>query len=797
MPDEGTLKITTAVDLSGLQTGMTGAASIVQTTTNQMASDAQSAAARVKAAQLDLASAQQQMGAWAAAGNAEAAASIASYEAALAEATAALNAESEAAATNVVAIDSVATSHTQARFAAQLLARDLGVAMPRALSSVAAQSEMLAPLLQAAFPVVAGIALIEVLVKVAEKIGTVIDSLGGWDAKTKEVYAEIEAENVKIYNSYEHVAEQIDHIKNIGKTGSGAAAATQDEVAASIARVNHELGINKQALADAEVAVTKWMAPFDTAAHHLEDEAEKNIPFYREQIQRLTLALNELNMIKRPTAAADAGKVATTDNDALDKAKIENQHKVDESIYHSRVDYIKQWAEQERASGVDEAFIIADTLKRTVEADQQKLVADRAYYDAKKSLAEREGRTGKDVRPELSTLVTDEALATDEAIRKGVEAQRMAEKEYEELYRKQVEKAKQAQEAIAKIFGTLGGPIGEIGKEWERESQVEREAAGKTLEDAKRIAMEKLALAKETANNELKAAEFADDEALKHGRMSSAQWAQAKIDAINKWKAEQLQAIDAVLAANKRSDAEELQAYKKLKQEEVQVSQQAAQQIEKIQDQQEQKAMQLYKTLANTVANSLNQMLTSHKKFSQEVIQLGDAMLMDLIKFGEQELIAYLGNLVKKDVLDKVFATQKKVTTAVSNDATIVSDAGAAAAAAFASVMEALPFPANVAAAPGVAAAAFAQTLSFVVAGSAAQGGIVPINAHAGEMILPAHISRWVQNAAGEGGKSGASHSFHIAPTFISKKDFTEADIARHSRTIAATVEREHRKFNR
>jgi hypothetical protein len=68
------------------------------------------------------------------------------------------------------ALDEVAGSATRARFAAQLLGRELGVPLPRALSSVAAQSELLGPILQAAFPVIAAVALGDILVKVGEKV---------------------------------------------------------------------------------------------------------------------------------------------------------------------------------------------------------------------------------------------------------------------------------------------------------------------------------------------------------------------------------------------------------------------------------------------------------------------------------------------------------------------------------------------------------------------------------------------------------------------------------------------------
>jgi hypothetical protein len=78
---------------------------------------------------------------------------------------------------------------------------------------------------------------------------------------------------------------------------------------------------------------------------------------------------------------------------------------------------------------------------------------------------------------------------------------------------------------------------------------------------------------------------------------------------------------------------------------------------------------------------------------------------------------------------------------ATRNYALIISDAGLAGAAAFASVIAALPFPANIAVAPGVAAGAVGDTLAFAAVASAAGGMDVTkdqlVKVHENETILP------------------------------------------------------------
>jgi hypothetical protein len=92
----------------------------------------------------------------------------------------------------------------------------------------------------------------------------------------------------------------------------------------------------------------------------------------------------------------------------------------------------------------------------------------------------------------------------------------------------------------------------------------------------------------------------------------------------------------------------------------------------------------------------------------------------------------------------------------------VMAEAAISYAAGFASTMAALPFPANIAAAPAIASEAAAETLAGmafehggIVPG--ASGQPVPITAHAKEMVLPEHISSFIQSAAaGASGASGA-----------------------------------------
>ena len=123
--------------------------------------------------------------------------------------------------------------------------------------------------------------------------------------------------------------------------------------------------------------------------------------------------------------------------------------------------------------------------------------------------------------------------------------------------------------------------------------------------------------------------------------------------------------------------------------------------------------------------------------------------------------------------------------------------------------MEALPFPANVAAAPPVAAATLAQGMAFATGASFEHGGIVPgafgapvgVTAHGGEMYLGSRLSQTVQNMAAGGGSTRAGTTQHvrmnISPTFVVSHPLTDSDVRAHSRTIAMVVKQQMGQFNR
>ena len=109
--------------------------------------------------------------------------------------------------------------------------------------------------------------------------------------------------------------------------------------------------------------------------------------------------------------------------------------------------------------------------------------------------------------------------------------------------------------------------------------------------------------------------------------------------------------------------------------------------------------------------------------------------------------------------------------------------------------MAAAPFPMDTAApAFGVAMAAAASGFAMAEKGGVSEGGITML--HPREMVLPAHLSEFVQRAASGGSPAGPNHSttIHYAPTINgnASKDILKG----HSSEIANIVRGELRRTN-
>lgn len=219
-----------------------------------------------------------------------------------------------------------------------------------------------------------------------------------------------------------------------------------------------------------------------------------------------------------------------------------------------------------------------------------------------------------------------------------------------------------------------------------------------------------------------------------------------------------------------------------------------------------------FQTINQTFDRAITGMISGQQRLSVAFAQLGARLIESIagtlatmaLKWAEHYILVNIlqKSHIAQEIADRIAGnTAKHAVDAASNVATVTGDAAVGAAATFASVLEALPFPANVAAAPGAAAAMFASIESFAPIASAAGGMVVPEDmlsmVHKNEMVLPAHIAQPLTSAVkGGGGFGGESHVHaHFTIHAVDSSGF-EKLLHANQDAIVATITRAMRRKN-
>lgn len=182
----------------------------------------------------------------------------------------------------------------------------------------------------------------------------------------------------------------------------------------------------------------------------------------------------------------------------------------------------------------------------------------------------------------------------------------------------------------------------------------------------------------------------------------------------------------------------------------------------------------VFSTIESSMQKTINGMLLGTQSFARGMAQLWNGIVISIVNDMAKMLLEHIRHAIAMTIITQQSeAQQVAAVTAGETAKTAAKQAGSssnialelaqslksiaiaaaqAAAHAFKWVMTEVPFPANVALAPAAAAAAFAATIAFGgKAGSAAMGAMLGedtlVNAHAGEMIVPANLSRQLLTA--------------------------------------------------
>ncbi|HKS95320.1 MAG TPA: hypothetical protein VJV74_04210, partial [Terriglobia bacterium] len=127
----------------------------------------------------------------------------------------------EVAARGHVAFGRMTGEITTARFAASGLSQELGLGMPRALTTFLARSETIGPILSKAFSVVAAVALAEIIAKLPDMIQSATDALEGFDDEAKKAFGDAVEADIRLVTQLAHHKDAMAEVGTIGTAGMG------------------------------------------------------------------------------------------------------------------------------------------------------------------------------------------------------------------------------------------------------------------------------------------------------------------------------------------------------------------------------------------------------------------------------------------------------------------------------------------------------------------------------------------------------------------------------------------------
>lgn len=309
-------------------------------------------------------------------------------------------------------------SVTDARFAAMALGEEIGVTLPRAVTTLLARSQLIGPVLNAAFSAIAAVALIEVFGEVINKIDEVSESLGGMSEEQKRIAEEERRLNSQQIQTALRLAEEKLKLNEIGAEGSKLSAqevANQKEL---VRLYNERLAATRQTIAAERKELEDYnslssgypLVPNVLIAPNVREhmkEVTDSLALNLRLAQQFTNELSKLQTVKLPELSKKSASEAAADARALGAARLE----VEKSIGLTRVAYEEQIAKELFSA---DKITLDQEITALESAERHKYEIEQRYLEQRKSLlASEHAATGKDTAPEIAKINGElEALET-------------------------------------------------------------------------------------------------------------------------------------------------------------------------------------------------------------------------------------------------------------------------------------------------------------------------------------------------------------------------------------------------
>jgi hypothetical protein len=663
--------------------------------------------------------------------------------AAVADATAAINqlgSSSSTAATEVEALDGAvsrtAKSANNSRAAFMALNSELGLRGNRALGSFIAQSQTLGPILNAAFTGIAIAGFIQLAEMAGQKLSQLIADTFIFTQAQKDLYGQLVADNKTIALLLEQHLQAQRGIELIGLSQLAAAEKKR-----------------------------QWAIEDETATKGSVDTLQKKRDEEEKVLQALEAQLTALKAQASVTVVVPKAGPVKLDNGA-EISGLESKIK----------------AQSDAVSGLDSTLTVLRS-KLTATNDELDRTNKTIAVDAMKEHDKQYKEHIKTLEKYQSTI---EKIAADE--------EKMAEEQKAFAESAQISDAKsgtkdlteranaEAEFQQARVNDQKQAATTEIDIEQERVREMARLGQISAAQEVEQLnALEKQKLDAETAYinqrvNEITARLLDDD-------------AKAYADDVKEWSK----------LLTQKQKAED--TYLKNRQKNIDTASSTEQKT--------------WTTLMNKINSGFDQSIsglmhgtmTFGKAFANQL----DGLLSDFVSFlarkaekwAEEHLLelalhsTFLTNLFGLDTASNAAKMAEGATAAAAQ---VTQQAGVAGAAGFASVMADVPFPANVALAPGVMASSIAATLSNISLASAAGGWDVPHDSlamvHANEMILPANLSAGIKDLIGNGANNqGISISYAPQVTAMDARGVEDV-LSKNATALTKIIKRELRRTN-
>jgi hypothetical protein len=335
----------------------------------------------------------------------------------------------------------------------------------------------------------------------------------------------------------------------------------------------------------------------------------------------------------------------------------------------------------------------------------------------------------------------------NEAVKEFCDKALKAEQEY------QKERAKRQQKGAELAIEMTRYEAKGVEQAWKEHLKVEEELGKQETKQA--IVMAKLQ-------------EQADEESARHKlavmKATAAQTVAAEIQASQARLKVETDALDKQHAQLEAAENKDLLAIRTNEDKKTELTRQATNERTKIIDAALQKQYQDTARIENQIAGQISKTLTTS---ILQAKNLGTAFK----KMGAEMVESMMETAMKAVLLNKQGQ---------------LSDAEAAATAAYKSGMKAYPSPENMIIAPIQGAAAFAGAMAFEQGGEIPGSGAVPIIGHGGETVVTKALTDQVKN---NGGAGGGDQHFHYAPSVQAiDRDGVDEMLKQHEHVFAARM---------